>query len=171
MQQRALIAFAIRDSLLIAANLALWAGAVRAGDAGVWPITINILAGLMTALTGYLLHEWGHLAGCWARDSAVLIPDTPASMFLFNFDVGRNDRRQFNAMAAGGFIASLIFVTVVALVVPLHLLAGKIALGLSVIGVAATFILEVPTAWRVFRGGAIPQQGPAFVSGSGSQVS
>lgn len=165
MPAKHLVPFVVRDGLLVAANLGLWAWVARVGHAaGAGPVALNILAGLMTVLTGYLVHEWGHLAGCWARGSAVRLPDSVASVFLFNFDVGRNDRRQFNAMAAGGFIASIAFVALLVLLVPRDFLAGKIALVLTVIGVIATLVLEVPTAWRVFRGGALPQQGPAFVS-------
>ncbi len=96
----------------------------------------------------------------------MVLPDRVTAVFLFNFDVGRNDRRQFNAMVMGGFAASIAFVILLVAVLPLNLLAGKIAMILTVIGVAATFIFEVPTAWRVFRGAPLPQQGPAFVSTS-----
>lgn len=167
MQKRRVVPLLIRDLLLVAATLALWNGVLRAGDESATAIALNILAGLMTVLTGYLAHEWGHLLGAWSRNSVVQLPTRLTSTFLFNFDVGCNDRRQFNAMAAGGFVASIVFVVLLLILVPWNLLAGKIALSLTAIGVAATFILEVPTAWRVLRGAPLPSQGPAFVSTSG----
>lgn len=160
-----LIPLMLRDSLLLAATLGLWALTLRAGAAeGIRPELLHILTGLMTAVCGYLVHEWGHLIGAWSRRSVVVLPERISALFLFNFDVGRNNRRQFNAMAAGGFIASLLFVALLLWLAPAHLLAGKLALGLSLLGAIATFIFEVPTAWRVLRGGPIPQQGLAFVS-------
>ena len=160
---RGVAPFAARDGLVLAATAALWWFVIDAGDAGTWRAALNVLVALLTAGCGYLVHEWGHLLGCWARRSHVRMPTAITSVFLFNFDLGRNDRRQFNAMAAGGFIASIAFLALVSAAAPLHLLAGKLAAALVAIGVAATLIFEVPTAWRVFRGGALPRQGLAFV--------
>ena len=160
MQAARAVPFLIRDGAIVAATLALWSLLPSPG------LALNIITGLMTVVAGYLAHEWGHLIGCWIRGSHVKMPERVTSVFLFNFDVGRNSREQFNAMAMGGFVASFVFVVLLAALVPLHTLAGKIAMILTVIGVIATFILEVPTAWRVFRGAPLPQQGPAFVSNS-----
>lgn len=165
MRDPKVLPFVLRDGAFVIATAVLWAVLLGMdGTAGPAIVALNVIVGLMTVVVGYLTHEWGHLLGCWSRGSVVRMPDRVTSAFLFNFDVGRNDRRQFNAMVAGGFIASIVFVVLLAAVLPLNLLAGKIAMGLTVIGVIATFVLEVPTAWRVFRGGAMPQQGPAFVS-------
>jgi hypothetical protein len=150
--------FFVRDSAFTALALALWAYLPTQN------LALHVVTGLMTVVVGYLIHEWGHLVGCWMRGSAVRMPDRITAVFLFNFDVQRNDRAQFNAMAMGGFLASIVFVVVLLAFVPLHTLAGKIAVVLTILGVIATFILEVPTAWRVFRGAPIPQQGPAFVA-------
>ncbi len=156
---RNLLAFIVRDGGFTLLTLAAWSLLLdRHGGAA-----LNIAAGLMTVVVGYLIHEWGHLIGAWSRRSVVVIPKW-TSPFLFNFDVGCNSREQFNAMAMGGFIASIVFVVAIAALLPMHLLASKIAATLTAIGVIATFILEVPTAWRVFRGAPLPQQGPAFVS-------
>jgi hypothetical protein len=158
MRDPALLKFLFRDGAIILATGALWAFVDGAG------VAFQVFVAVMTALCGYLVHEWGHLFGCWFRRSRVEIPARATSLFLFNFDVGCNDRRQFNAMAMGGFIASTVYVILLAMLLPLELLAGKVAMALAVIGVAATFIFEVPTAWRVFRGAPLPRQGPAFVS-------
>lgn len=166
MQTSRLLPFALRDVAVAAAMLLLWSVALRAPDTA-WGSAMHVAAGLATVLVGYLAHEWGHLLGALWRRSAVRLPDRLLSAFLFNFDVGCNNRAQFNAMVAGGFIASLLFVALALLLIPWEPLAGKIALTLTALGVAATFILEVPTAWRVFRGAPLPQQGPAFVSTRG----
>jgi len=155
--------FVVRDGVIAAITLLLWFWLLRSGG-----VALNIVTALMTVICGYLAHEWGHLFGCWFRGSVVQMPERVTALFLFNFDVGRNDRRQFNAMAMGGFIASVVYVFALAALLPLDLLAGKIAMALTVIGVIATFVFEVPTAWRVFRGAPLPTQGPAFVSGSQS---
>jgi hypothetical protein len=159
MNDRALAGFIIRDGGFTLLTAASWLALLR--DPG--SVTLNVLVAAMTVVVGYLAHEWGHLIGAWSRRSVVVIPRW-TSPFLFNFDVVRNGRAQFNAMAMGGFVASLLFVVALAAFLPMHLLASKIAASLTAIGVLATFILEVPTAWRVFRGAPLPSQGPAFVS-------
>ncbi|MGH8542002.1 MAG: hypothetical protein ACRETW_16045, partial [Stenotrophobium sp.] len=158
-------ALIIRDSLLMAATAALWACTLHLGAAGgAWPKLLGVLTGLMTVLMGYLLHEWGHLIGAWASGSVVHLPDGAlSSAFLFRFDTGRNSREQFLAMSAGGFIASFVVVAALVLALPRGMLASYIALGLTLLGVLATFILEIPPAWKVWRGGAMPQ-GDAFVA-------
>ena len=159
MRDPALRAFIVRDGGFTLLTVAVWVLLLRSNSG----IALHIIAALMTVTVGYLAHEWGHLIGAWTRHSAVVIPKW-TSPFLFNYDVSRNTNRQFTAMAMGGFVASALFVVAVAILMPMHLLASKIAIALTVIGVIATFILEVPTAWRVYRGAPLPQQGPAFVS-------
>ncbi|HZP13461.1 MAG TPA: hypothetical protein VFB36_13660 [Nevskiaceae bacterium] len=159
MSDRNLRGFVLRDGSFTLLTLVAWSVLVQRGGSAAF----NVVVGLMTVVAGYLAHEWGHLIGAWTRGSAVVIPKW-TSPFLFNFDVGRNSRQQFNAMAMGGFVASIVFVVVIAATLPMHLLASKIAATLTAIGVLATFVLEVPTAWRVFRGAPLPSQGPAFVS-------
>lgn len=154
----------IRDVLLIAITINLWILTVMIGPAdGVWSLAISVVTGLMTVLIGYLLHEWGHLIGAWLRGSVVHLPASTASVFLFRFDTVQNSREQFLAMSAGGFISSIIVVAFLIVALPQGLLASTIALGLTALGVLATFILEIPPAWKVLRGGAMPQ-GAAFVS-------
>ena len=168
MASNRLPALIARDGLLIAVSAALWMCTLHFGTAsGVWPVTLNILTGLMTMLIAYLLHEWGHLIGAWLSGSVVHLPEGAlSSPFLFRFDTGLNGRRQFLAMSAGGFISSAVVVVALLLALPSGWLASHIALGLTVLGVLATFILEFPPAWKVFRGGAMPG-GATFVSSPG----
>ena len=117
---------------------------------------------LLIPLAAFLVHEWGHLLGALASGAQVEYPRTPLTVFLFRFDVARSDRRQFLAMSNGGFIASLLLVALLLVVLRPHYRGDAIALALSALGVLATFILEVPAAWKVWRGAPLPT-GAAFV--------
>lgn len=157
-------AVAGRDLALGAGTLALWAldGHLRAHDGAV-ATAVAIAAGVATALCGYLLHEWGHLAGAWLAGAVVHPAQKAGSVFLFRFDSDLNGRREFLRMSWGGFVASGVVVAALLWLLPLGTLAGKVALGLVGLGVVATLVLELPPAWRVARGAPLPT-GAAFVS-------
>ena len=159
----------IRDLLLIAVTLGLWWWSRSLGEARTLDaIGVAVGAGIMTALSGYLVHEWGHLAGARLAHAVVELPRTPLAVFLFKFDVVRNSRRQFLWMSMGGFIASAVVVALLLVLLSLDRLADQVALGLTAAGVLATAILELPPAWRVYRGGELPS-GVAFVGVPPSQ--
>jgi hypothetical protein len=88
-----------RDLAILVLTFVAWRidAAVRGGG-GEW-ITAT-LAGALTAICGYLFHEWGHLAGALASKSRVRLPERASEIFLFNFDVDRNDSRQFTTMSS-----------------------------------------------------------------------
>jgi len=154
-----------RDLSVAAVTIALvaWSHQLQAaGSALHWPLAL--LAGALVAVSGYLTHEWGHLLGALSRGSRVELPPTLAAVFLFKFDSDQNDRRQFLAMSMGGFIASIIAVALLAAVLDMGYWADRVAMGLVVLGVIATFILEVPGAWKVYKGAPLPH-GAAFVGG------
>jgi hypothetical protein len=148
---------AARDLAFVGITLAVWQldAMVRGGD-GLVPLAIGVTAGVLATVAGYLAHEWGHLTAALASGSVVHLPERIASVFLFNYDVTRNGRRQFLLMSCGGFIASTLVIALFFLVLPLDTLAGRVTLVLTLLGVAATFILEIPPAWRVYRGGPMP---------------
>ncbi|HWU68894.1 MAG TPA: hypothetical protein VN046_08455 [Stenotrophobium sp.] len=145
----------LRDLALIAATLAIWSWS-RELDAGhaALAIPVAILAGIAAAYSGFLVHEWGHLLGALAASSAVELPSTVRSIFLFKFGSG-NDRRQYLWMSVGGFIASTAVIAVLLAVLSFHALADWVAMALTAAGIIATFILELPPAWRVLRGGEV----------------
>ena len=151
-----------RDLAILVLTFVAWRidAAVRGGG-GEW-ITATI-AGALTAICGYLFHEWGHLAGALASRSRVRLPERASEIFLFNFDVDRNDARQFTIMSSGGFLASAIAIVFLFLVLPAGALATHIALALVALGIVATAVLELPPFFRVLRGGPMPR-GVAFVS-------
>jgi hypothetical protein len=148
---------AARDLAFVGVTLGVWRldAAVRGGD-GVLPLLVAVVAGVLASVAGYLAHEWGHLSAALAGGSVVHLPERVASVFLFNYDTSRNDRRQFVLMSCGGFAASALVIALFLVVLPLDTLAGRVTLTLTLLGVAATFVLELPPAWRVYRGGPMP---------------
>lgn len=143
--------FALRDfAILMATAVAWWAE----GGGG---IVVAVVAGALTTVVAFIGHEWGHLAGCWLSGARVHAPSRLWSVFLFNFDVKRNDRRQFLALSWGGYAASLLALVLMAFAVPTDRLAGWVAWTLTTIGVGVTLVLEVPTTIRVLRGGPLPR--------------
>lgn len=166
-----LCALILRDGALIAAAIALWGWTLAIGrPAGAVEIGVHVAAALMTVLAGYLLHEWGHLIGALLARGTVVLPRMFESPFLFRFDLHRNSRRQFTWMASGGFVSSLLLVVFLVAVLPDGLLATRIALGLTALGVLATFVIEVPEFWGVVvKGGPLPT-GAAFVTTASGKV-
>ena len=150
-----------RDLGILALTLALWRldASARGGELE-W--LTSTLAGALTAICGYLFHEWGHLAAAFLSRSEVRLPERASEIFLFNFDVDRNDARQFTTMSLGGFAASAIAIVFLLLVLPADVLATRISLVLVLLGVIATAVLELPPFFRVLRGGPMPR-GAAFV--------
>jgi hypothetical protein len=148
--------FGIRDLLIVAAAVALWRLDGSRGEDGALGWTVALLTGVGTALVGFLMHEWGHLAGSLLSGSTVDFPKRLITPLLFHFDSAKNDRRQFFWMSAGGYLASLIALAGIALLCPLSTRAGRVALGLGSLGVLATFTLELPITWKVWRGAPLP---------------
>lgn len=162
----ALRRLALRDATIATATLAVWALDARLRAEGGLAVAGGIAAvaaGASTALCGFLLHEWGHLLGALSAGAVIHPASRVASVFLFRFDVSRSTRAQFLRMSWGGFAASALAVAVLLAVLPLGALSGQVALGLVSLGVVATFVLEIPVAWRVARGGALPT-GAAYAS-------
>lgn len=158
----------LRDLSLVGVTIALWTvEATERGNDSLKSILLSIAVAAMTVLCGYLAHEWGHLLGTRLSNGVFHLPPRVLTVFLFKFDPEQNNRSQFLAMGMGGFIASAIVVVLYLLVLPLDALSGRVALAITILGVAATFILEVPPFVKVFRGGAIPR-GIAYES-SGSK--
>ena len=145
----------LRDVVVLVATFALWSWS-RELDAvhSALAIPVAILAGASAAVAGFLLHEWGHLLGALIAGSAVSYPSTIRSIFLFKFGES-NGRRQYLWMSGGGFAASIVVIAVMAVTLSFNAVADWIALALVVAGVLATFILEIPPAWRVLRGAPV----------------
>ena len=159
------LAFAARDALILTGTLGLWwlDASVGKGATSLKTVGLAVLTGLATALCGFLLHEWGHLAGALLAGSKVEYPSLH-SLFLFKFDVLHNGRREFLAMSYGGYAGSFLSVLLLGLVLPRDTLSALVALVASVLGVLATLLLELPTTVRVYRGAPLPAEGVVYVS-------
>ena len=155
---------AFHDLAIMALTVGLWLldGQMR-GSESVQAGFVAVLAAIMTALCGYLVHEWGHLFGTWAAGGVAHLAPQLASVFLFKFDSGQNTRKQFAWMAMGGFLASAAAVVFFLFALPLDALSGRVALALVLLGVLATFVLELPPFVRVLRGAPLPR-GVAYES-------
>lgn len=154
----------VRDVALVAGSFAMLIWSHRLHDAASDGAGIvAVIAGVLLPVSGYLLHEWGHLAGCLLSRSVVHFPPTPLALLLFRYDTGVNDRRQFLAMFWGGFVASVVVVVVYFAILDERYIADRIALSLTTLGVLATFVLEIPEGWGVYRGKPLPR-GAAFVN-------
>jgi len=163
--------FLVRDVAIGATTGAAWAldaHAKGSGLGGAKRAAIAIGAGLLTASVGFLMHEWGHLAGAIAAGGVVEEPASLGSPFLFFFNVEASDRRAFLAMSYGGYAGTAIATFAILRLVPRDTPAGRIALAATALGVAATLALEVPTTIRVARGGPLPTVGGVY-AGTASQ--
>jgi len=149
----------LRDLLIGAITLALMrlSHALEAAHS-MMSVPVAVAAGAAVAYAGFLFHEWGHLAGARVGGCQIALPTSVRSVFLFGVDPARNRREPFLALSLGGFIASGVAVVFLLAVLSFHWLADIVALFLTGLGVLATFVLEIPPAWRVYR---MPAGSPA----------
>ena len=155
---------ALRDLLLLLVTAGLWSvERSLAAEGGVLAAVVSVVTGLATALCGYLVHEWGHLAAARRSRSVVELPHSAASVFLFRFDVDQNQPRQFVAMSCGGFLATALVVPGLLVFLPAGSLATSVALALTALGVFVTLVAELPPFFRVLGGGPLPR-GAAYRS-------
>lgn len=129
------------------------------GDRGTVGLAVGVLTGLLVPYTGLLVHEWGHLAGTLLSGGRAHPAQSLATFYLFLFDVEASARRQLLAMSHGGFLATLGVIAALACWIDPSRTSGHLALLLSLIGIGVTFAREVPTTWRVARGGPLPTGG------------
>jgi hypothetical protein len=136
---------AARDATIVALAGGLWwllasssAGSGLAADLSGW------VAGIAFFAAGYLIHEWGHVAGAFASSSVVQPGPGLHSPSVFRFDTDRNTRPQFLWMSLGGFVATGVLLWVAYGALPDGLLASRVARGgiafLALLGV----VLELP---------------------------
>lgn len=153
--------FALRDLAALAICLLAWRFYGAAPDSLLAAFGLGTAAVLATMVVTYLVHEWGHLGGAVFTGSTVYAPRPLFSVFLFHFDGHKNSRRQFVGMSVGGFVTSLGMLITLFAVLPLETWPARITIALVAIGIVGTAYLEVPTAWRVHRGAALPS-GPVY---------
>src|SRR5690242_8964069 len=111
---------AARDLAAVLICLLLWSLYLTLRAQDNWLALVMALpTAAATVLVGFLGHEWGHLLGALGARATVYAPRTLTGLFLFHFDTRLNDRQQFLAMSAGGFIFSIIFMATLIVLLPL----------------------------------------------------
>jgi hypothetical protein len=144
-----------RDLLIVAITVIAWIDVQGRGEMDT-PWWLSVTAGLLLGISGFLLHEWGHLIGAHTSGGRAVPARSLRSIFLFAFDVQRSSPRQFLAMSYGGYIASILGLGLVFALVSLDRLSGQVALGFTGFGLLVTAVLEIPTTVRVLRGRDLP---------------
>lgn len=145
----------LRDAVIWLSGACVWWSLLQAGDGA--HVVHHVVAGVMAVAAAATLHEWGHLAGALATGSVVHFPNRVLTLLLFDFDIARNNRRQFIWLGMGGYIGSLIGAGLLFLALPAGVLASQIAWAGVALGTLATFVIEVPATIRVMRGGELPR--------------
>lgn len=146
------VRFALRDAAILGATALAWRR-----DRATGPSVAGAVAGGLTALSGFLAHEWGHLAGTSWSGGFAHEPSRLTSPFLFFFDTKQSDRRAFLGMSVGGYVGTVIASVAIVALAPKDRWSGKVARAATLAGAVATFALEVPTTIRVWRGGPLPE--------------
>jgi hypothetical protein len=151
--------FALRDLAIVATAALVWRYAA-ALSAGFGPASdlAGVVAGFLVGLSGFVLHEWGHVLGAVAV-GAVVHPNTRLnSGFLFSFDTRTSTLRQFLVMSVGGFVVTGALLLVVYRVLPEPLFATRVARGLALFLASLTVLLEFPLVAVALLTGRAPAQ-------------
>lgn len=147
----------VRDAVIVALTAWIWhlvAGA--SADAGLRGDFAGVIAGVTIGLCGYLVHEWGHLAGAVVAGSAVQPGRSLAAGFLFSFDSHGNTRRQFIALSLGGWIATAFVLWGVYAWLPDGLFASRVARGFVAANVLLVVFIEIPLVLYSLVTGNVP---------------
>ena len=118
---------------------------------------LSVLAGVSTGVLAFIGHEWGHALGSKLSGATIYFVDRVMSPFLFFFDTTANTKGQFVAMSIGGYAASALAAGLALALLPRDHVAGQVGLAIVGIGIIATLVAEVPTTFRVARGGPMPR--------------
>lgn len=114
------------------------------------------MAGGLLGLSGYLLHEWGHLVAGVAAGGRVTPARTLGSGFLFSFPAEENSLRTFVVMSLGGFAVTGLLVWSFHVFLPDGLLATRVARGASLFLLFLLVTLELPLFATALIRGAVP---------------
>jgi hypothetical protein len=147
-------ALGVRDLLVLGLAISLVLVDVRARTAGLDgapSLALALAAGVAVTLSAFHAHEWGHYLGARLAGARPRPGRTLRTLFLFELDESECSREQWLAMSAGGYVASVIALGVIASIVDLSAWSGRITMVLVGLGVLATFLLEIPITVRVYR--------------------
>lgn len=142
----------LRDVLVLASAFGLMAlDRTMRAEGGALAVVVACAAGVLVTVSGFYLHEWGHFLAARAAGASPVPAASPIAIFLFELSEDACTRRQWLAMSLGGYAASIVGLAVILAVVDASALSGRVALGLTSLGVLATFVLEIPITYRVWR--------------------
>ena len=150
--QNAFAFLALRDTLLVAAILAVWRYAAPVtADPGPRGDFVGFLVGLSLGVAAFLFHEWGHWLGARLGSSAIQAPKSLRTIYLFSYDSKSNSRGQFLAMSFSGFAATGVAVWASYALLPDGELASHVARGAILTLAFLTVFVEFPlVVWSIF---------------------
>ncbi len=153
--------FAARDAtIILLAAMVWWLGAGVSAGTGPLSDLSGVVAGLLVGVSGFVLHEWGHLLAGFAAGATAYPNSNLVSASLFTFDSRRSTLAQFLIMSIGGFLVTGLFLLLVYWVLPDGLLATRVARGSILFLASLTVLLEFPlVAIGVLQGRAPAQAG------------
>jgi len=150
MNERRIAVLAARDVLVV--SVAAWLvhlDAVLRPTGS--PMVLAIATGVLITVSGFYAHEWGHYLAARFAGAKPVPSASPLSIYLFELDENACTRRQWLTMSAGGYLATLVALPIILSIIDVHVLSGQVALVLTSLGVLATFGLELPITYRVYR--------------------
>jgi hypothetical protein len=147
----------VRDAVIVGLTaLIWWVGAASSAVPGMRGDFAGVLAGFTVGLSGYLVHEWGHLIGAGIAGSSVKPARSLASGFLFSFDSRSNTQRQFIALSLGGWIATALAMGAVYGLLPAGLFASRVACGVVTANALLVVVVEMPLVAYSLLTGRVP---------------
>jgi hypothetical protein len=150
---------ALRDLGILAFSLAVWWAVSDLSAPGGAPWLADLtgfVAGGLLGLSGYLLHEWGHLLAGLAAGGRVNPARSLGSGFLFSFPAEENSLRTFVVMSLGGFAVTGLLVWSFQVFLPDGLLATRVARGASLFLLSLLLALELPLFGLALVRGSVP---------------
>lgn len=127
-----------------------------ASEPGAAATRLAQIAGALTVLSAFLLHEWGHWLGARWSGAQIYAPGFIASPFLYNFDAQENSRRQFLLTSVCGFAATGLFLLFFYFGLPADHPGTTIARYGGTALATLTLLFEVPIAIAVALGRPVP---------------
>lgn len=142
---------------MVMGALTLWGAAATWAEVTGWALA-EFAAVANALVAGFVipsvLHEWGHFAGARLSGAASPVFDEPRRHFaMFDFQMDKNDDRQFAWMSWGGILAPWGVVLLAALFVPLSATGAAVLLATFVFKAVAASVFEVPVVLRAARSG------------------
>jgi len=152
---RPLVKLAVTHALVFLLALSLFAAAdswntvTGLGIAGLLCVVTAVLAGVAIPT---VVHEWFHFLGARYARAAYTIP-TRMGLFVFNWDFGANNVRQFLTMSVAGSVGSVLAVMLLWNAVPADTWGRAVLHGAALASLVYSALIEWPVLRRVRQGG------------------